>query len=169
MEIKAPLGDLDRARAAVARLGARAAGTMEQVDRYYELADGRRLKLRTVPGRAAELISYRRPETSGVRVSEYEVTPVRDGDACIVPRSRPLVIVRKCRELHLIDNVRVHLDAVDGLGSYLELEAVIDPAHDEATCRRQVADITRALGIADESLIRASYAELLLEAGTCRR
>jgi adenylate cyclase, class 2 len=169
VEIKAPLADFDGARAALVRLGARAAATMEQVDRYYELGEGRRVKLRTVAGRAAELISYRRPEASGVRVSDYEVTPVRDDEACLVPKTRPLVVVRKRRELHLVDNVRVHLDQVDGLGTFIELEAVIDAEHDEATCRRQVDEITAALGVGEASFIRASYAELLLEAGTVRR
>jgi adenylate cyclase class IV len=169
VEIKAPLDDLDAARVVLAGLGARPAGTIEQVDRYYELDGGRRVKLRTVPGRPAELISYRRPEDTGVRGSDYEVTPVRDGDTCTVPKTHPLVIVRKRRELHLIDNVRVHLDRVDGLGTFLELEAVIDAGHDEATCRRQVAAITSALGLGESSLIRASYAELLLESRTLRR
>ena len=61
----------------------------------------------------------------------------------------------------LIDNVRVHLDQVDGLGTFLELEAVVDAAHDDAACRAQVDRIMQALGLGDADLIRASYAELL--------
>src|SRR5207249_9546222 len=44
----------------------------------------------------------------------------------------------------LLDNVRIHLDEVDGLGRFLELEAVVDAAHDEAACRRRVVEITAA-------------------------
>ena len=163
LEIKVRVADLAPARATAARLGARPAGVEVQVDRYYELEGGSRLKLRTVPGRPAELIRYRRPECDAVRTSDYEVTPVRDADArrCLVPKTRPVVTVRKRREVLLLDNVRIHLDEVDGLGRFLELEAVVDAAHDEAACRRRVAEITAALGLREADFIRASYAELL--------
>src|SRR5439155_17837496 len=99
LEIKVRVADLAPARATAARLGARPAGVEVQVDRYYELEGGSRLKLRTVPGRPAELIRYRRPECDAVRTSDYEVTPVRDADArrCLVPKTRPVVTVRKRR------------------------------------------------------------------------
>src|SRR5882724_6639263 len=128
LEIKVRVADLAPARATAARLGARPAGVEVQVDRYYELEGESRLKLRTVPGRSAELIRYRRPESDAVRTSDYEVTPVRDAQArrCLVPKTRPIVTVRKRREVLLLDNVRIHLDEVDGLGRFLELEAVVD-------------------------------------------
>jgi len=164
IEIKARLADLDAARAVVVGLGAIAHAVEQQTDRYYALDGGRRLKLRTVAGGRAELIDYARPEASGVRASDYTVTPVRDGDgSCAVPRGAPLVVVRKRREVLLIDNVRVHLDAVESLGTFLELEAVVDAAHDDAVCRAQVARLMRALGLGEADLIRASYAELSLE------
>ncbi len=163
LEVKARLPDLAAARATVARLGARPAGIEVQVDRYYELEGGWRVKLRSVRGRGAELIRYRRPETEAVRISDYEVTPVRDRAArrCLVPKGRPLVTVRKRREVHLLDNVRVHLDEVEELGTFLELEAVVDAAHDEAACSRRIGAITAALGLGEDAFIRASYAELL--------
>ena len=61
----------------------------------------------------------------------------------------------------MIDNVRIHLDDVDGLGTFLELEAVVDLAHDDDACRRQVAGLLDALGLATAVPIRASYGELL--------
>ncbi len=152
--------DLAAAGAVVRRLGARSQGIVEQIDRYYEVDVERRVKLRTVAGRGAELITYTRPEVDGVRVSTYQVTPVRDG-ACLVPKGRPKVLVRKRREVLLLDNVRVHLDDVDHLGTFLELEAIVDDAHDEAACRRQVDAITAALGVGDGDLLRASYADLI--------
>jgi predicted adenylyl cyclase CyaB len=109
------------------------------------------------------MIHYHRPEAEAVRASDYQVTPVRDAQnaACLVPKGEPLVVVRKQREVLLIDNVRVHLDAVDGLGTFLELEAVVDATHDDARCRAQVDDILAALGVAAGDLIRASYSDLL--------
>jgi adenylate cyclase class IV len=163
IEIKVRLRDPPAARAIALRLGAHAHGVERQTDRYYALDAGRRVKLRTIEGGRAELIEYSRPEVAGVRASDYTVTPVRDEQAgvCLVPSGRPLVIVRKRREIMLWDNVRLHFDDVDGLGTFLELEAVVDERHDDATCRQQVATLMDALGFGQEDLIRSSYAELL--------
>lgn len=163
VEVKARLADLDAARATAERHGARFAWRDRQVDRYYELAGGRRVKLRTCGRRPAELIRYDRPETSGVRPSEYEISPVRDAEAaaCLVPKTPPLVTVSKEREVWLADNVRIHLDRVDGLGTFLELEAVVDAAHDEAACTAQVHALLAALGVAEADCVRASYGDLL--------
>ena len=163
VEVKARLHRLDVAREDAERLGARFMWRDEQVDRYYEVGDARRVKLRTCGRAPAELIRYARPETAGVRASEYEVVPVRDEEAqaCLVPKTRPLVVVRKQRELWLLDNVRIHLDVVDGLGTFLELEAVVDAAHDEARCRAQVHALLPAFGIGETDCVRASYSDLL--------
>jgi predicted adenylyl cyclase CyaB len=163
VETKARLAGLEPARRIVEGLGARFVWIDDQVDRYYALDGDRRVKLRTCGRAPAELIRYERPEAAGVRTSAYEVLPVRDdaAEACLVPKTPPLVVVRKRRELWLLDNVRVHLDAVAGLGSFVELEAVVDAAHDEETCRAQVERLLAALGIAVADCIRASYGDLL--------
>lgn len=163
VELKARLADLGAARVVARRLGARYLATEGQVDRYYELGEGRRVKLRTSPGAPAALITYDRPETDRVRISDYRVTPVRDGDSglCLVPKTAPLVVVRKRREVHVLGNVRIHLDEVQHLGTFLELDANVDPAHDEAACRRRVAELAREFGLSETDGIRASYGSLL--------
>ena len=90
VEVKVAVSDLAVLRAAALAAGARRSGVERQTDRYYELDGGRRVKLRTRAGGAAELIRYDRPETAGVRASDYEVTPVRDpaAGACLVPARR---------------------------------------------------------------------------------
>jgi adenylate cyclase class IV len=165
IEIKVRIADLASARAVCARLGARPLGAEVQTDRYYAIDATRRLKLRTVSGRSAELIEYRRPETAGVRASDYSITPVRDAAAgvCLVPSGPPVVVVRKRREVLLWHNVRIHLDAVDGLGTFLELEAVVDERHDDAACRARVAELMDAFALRESDLIAASYADLVSE------
>jgi len=167
IEIKARLADLNAARVLAPRLGATLHAVEQQTDRYYVLDADRRVKLRVIRGGRAELIEYRRPESSAVRASDYTVTTVRDEAAglCLVPKGRPLVVVRKRREILLWDNVRIHLDEVDGLGTFLELEAVVDERHDEATCRSQVATLLDGLGLGEGDLIAASYADLLERRG----
>jgi adenylate cyclase class IV len=163
IEIKARVAALADARVIALALGAVPLASEEQTDRYYVVDGAHRLKLRTIAGGRAELVEYRRPEKSGVRASDYTVTPVRDERAgiCLVPKGEPLLIVRKRREILLWDNVRIHLDEVDQLGTFIELEAVLDEQHDESVCRDQVAYILRALGLSEDDLIRASYAELI--------
>jgi predicted adenylyl cyclase CyaB len=163
VEIKSRIEDIDVVRSAALAAGARPHAVEEQTDRYYVLDGGRRVKLRTFGGGRAELIEYDRPEVGGVRTSEYTVTPVRDDEAgaCLVPKGKPLVVVRKRREILLWDNVRIHLDRVEGLGSFLELEAVVDQRHDEARCGEQVAFLMRALGVDEAALLRLSYSDLL--------
>ncbi len=166
IEVKLACADLAAARAGALAAGAIPHAVEDQTDRYFEPSGGRRTKLRTRDGGAAELIAYDRPETAGVRPSDYEVTPGRDrGSArCLVPKGEPVAIVRKRREVLLLGNVRIHLDEVEGLGTFLELEAIVDPRHDDAECRRQVASLLDALGLAGAEPIRASYGELIRDA-----
>ena len=166
IEVKIPVADLDRLRDAAIALGATSVGIEEQTDRYYELVGGRRVKLRTRASGAAELIRYDRPETGGVRASDYEVTPVRDQETrlCLVPSEPAVAIVHKRREVLLLENVRIHLDDVERLGAFLELEAVVDREHDDGACHRQVAALLDALGLAAAEPIRASYGELIRDA-----
>jgi predicted adenylyl cyclase CyaB len=163
VEIKVAIPDLVGLRAAIARIGARWSEVQDQVDRYYVVAGAERVKLRTINGQAAQMIRYARPETAAARTSTYEVTPVRDDDAgqCVVPKGPPVVTVRKRREIWLRDNVRFHLDRVEGLSTFLELEAVLDAMHDETACRAQVDEIVAALALDPATFIRASYADLL--------
>jgi adenylate cyclase class IV len=165
IEIKVRIADMNQARAVCTSLGAHPLGTEEQTDRYYATDATRRLKLRTISGRPAELIEYRRPETAGVRASDYSIAPVRDATAgvCLVPSGPPLVMVHKRREVLLWHNVRIHLDIVDGLGTFLELEAIVDERHDDAACRAQVAELMGALALSESDLIAASYADLVSE------
>jgi adenylate cyclase class 2 len=167
IEVKLRLSDAGRVRAAAMAAGARSAGVEAQVDRYYELDGGRRVKLRTRGHGAAELIHYHRPEVAGVRVSDYAVMPVRDaaGTASLVPAGPAIAVVRKRREVLLLENVRIHLDEVDRLGAFLELEAVVDAQHDDAACRVQVDALLAVLGLTDAVPIRASYGELIREKG----
>ncbi|MBI3891933.1 MAG: class IV adenylate cyclase [Candidatus Wallbacteria bacterium] len=166
VELKAKVVSLDSVLQAARRLGATDEGVDEQVDRYYTVsADGReRVKLRTSSRKPAELVTYRRPEDSTVRASEYAITPVRNAaaQACLVPPGQPIVVVRKKRHLLLLDNVRVHLDEVEELGTFVELEAVVGPAHDETDCHSQVHRIAAALGLREEDRLATSYSDLLL-------
>ncbi|MBI4618485.1 MAG: CYTH domain-containing protein [Planctomycetes bacterium] len=131
---------------------------------------GERLKLRSSSRAPTVLIRYRRPEREGgVRPSDYEVTPVGEGSLpeTLSALGAPVVTVTKRRDLYLLENVRIHLDKVEGLGAFLEFEAVVGPRHPEDHCRRRVEELLREFGILEADLVSASYSDLLLAA--CER
>jgi predicted adenylyl cyclase CyaB len=163
IEIKARARDWTRIEAELARLEARDAGIETQHDIFYACERGR-LKLRVSSRDGAALIHYERSDAASVRPSDYSLLPVADAEAlrrllddALGRRGE----VRKRRHLYLVDNVRVHLDEVDGLGRFLELEAVVGPEHPEAQCRERAAELLERFVIAPEDQLSVAYLDLL--------
>ena len=163
VELKAvdpdPARTLERALA----LGAADHGVLVQRDTYFRVREGR-LKLREEEPGGAHLIAYSRPDAAEVRVSSYRVVPVPDPAglrAALAETDGVDVVVEKRRRLLLWETVRIHLDEVRGLGSFVELEAVAEPASDLHRERTQVAELRLLLDIRDESLREGSYADAL--------
>jgi predicted adenylyl cyclase CyaB len=163
-ELKARCSDLAAARERARAVATRWIGVDEQVDTYFQVAAGR-LKLRESSLAGAQLVPYLRPDAPAARRSDYVVIPVPEPE-----RTKALLaallgvrrVVRKRREIALAENVRIHLDRVEGLGDFVELEAVWDgdPAG-EAEQRTKVAVLCERLGIRDEDLVALSYEGLL--------
>jgi predicted adenylyl cyclase CyaB len=72
-----------------------------------------------------------------------------------------LAEVRKQRTLMLRRNVRLHLDRVEELGNFGEIEAVLREGESPVQFQAEVAEILAALGIATADLINQSYFELM--------
>ena len=162
LELKARCADLSAARDAVRALGAADAGELRQLDTYFVVPNGR-LKLRETDGTAAELIWYARGDSSSVRRSDYYVLPIPSAAETKDALSRALGVrgtVRKRRLLCLWENVRIHLDEVDGLGHFVEFEAVIDANEGETKSMRRVATLCEAMGVRDEDRVAVSYSDL---------
>jgi predicted adenylyl cyclase CyaB len=163
IELKARCPDLDAAREAARRLGAEFAGTLEQRDTYFVVPRGR-LKLRQTTGRGAELVAYTRDNAVEVRGSDYRLVPVPDPAALIAALASSLGVrgdVVKTRELWLWRRVRIHLDRVERLGTFLEFEAVLDPGEPDEAGHAKITQLRTALGMSDEDLIATSYSDLL--------
>ncbi|MEZ4381990.1 MAG: class IV adenylate cyclase [Nannocystaceae bacterium] len=165
LEIKARLRDRTRARAAAIELGARPSRVEAQRDTFFCAAKGR-LKLREIAGESAWLIGYDRGDRTAARISSYTLVEIADPQGLTEALAATVGIrgqVIKEREILLWRNVRIHLDAVQGLGDYLEYEAVLSDAagEDEASSARSLARLCATMGIADEDRVAVAYADLL--------
>ena len=165
LELKArdpdPPASLERALA----LGAADEGEIDQRDTYFSRARGR-LKLREQQPGGAELIAYRRDDEPGARESHYRRVGVAEPAAlgqALDAALGTLVVVTKRRRLLIWEDVRIHLDQVEGLGAFLELEAVAPPGSDLEPERRRVERLRSELGIEDAALVASSYSDLLLD------
>ena len=163
IELKARCNDLSAAAQAAIELGAHRVGELVQTDTYFHSPRGR-LKLREIEGQGAELIWYDRPNNSDFRASDYYVVAVSDAakmKAALTASMGLLVEVRKRRELLMFENVRIHLDHVDGLGTFVEFEAVLEQAVDQRVSLERLASLKSALHIHDQHCIDVSYSDLI--------
>ena len=164
LEIKARCEDLDSMRGRAVRIATQWIGVDHQVDTYFVTRSGR-LKLRESSLSGGELIPYVRPDGEAPKRSDYQVIPVEDPEGLKELLTGLLGVhrvVAKEREIWLYQNVRIHLDQVEGLGTFIELEAVFeDGADDETEQQLKVAFLRDTLGIPDEDLVAISYEALL--------
>lgn len=163
LEIKARCPDLASARKRLVDAGAVPHELLDQVDTYFHVSRGR-LKLRQIRGRIAQLIGYDRADQSGPRHSSFRIVEIPNPEALLSLLGNALSIrieVRKDREVLLWENVRIHLDEVDGLGTFIELEAVISSTVDEHDSPARLAHLCNLLHITPEETIGESYADLL--------
>ena len=160
IEFKARCADLQAVRNSLKELGVPLARRVRQVDTYFKVPSGR-LKLREIDSGEAQLVQYDRPDESAARACEYTVVPVKDAAGLKQALSLALgvrVVVDKVRELYLWDHTRVHLDTVEDLGTFLELETVVtDQTLEDA--RSECQRIKEALMIRAEDILPGSYAD----------
>ena len=162
IEIKSRLADLPTTRALVEAISDTPPQTLHQRDTFFRCSHGR-LKLREMEGQA-ELIFYTRPDSAAAKQSDYEITPVADPESLRGVLSRALGVTQtvvKTRLLYLIGQTRVHLDSVDGLGDFLELEVVLRPGQEVAQGEAIAADLMGRLRIRDDDLCSTAYADML--------
>ncbi len=145
---------------------------LRQRDTYFHARTGR-LKLREEDGAPAQLIAYERADVSGERTSHYRLIDVPDGEglkAALATTLGTKVVVTKRRRLFLWEgNVRIHLDAVDGLGNFIEFEAVASADSDLAREEDQSRRLRRAFEIDDADVIGGSYCDLMMRRATATR
>ncbi len=164
IELKAHDPDPARSLEVCRTLGAEDHGEILQRDTYFRVASGG-LKLRDErPGRS-HLIQFQRANEPQQRESRYRIIEVDDGailSAALADAIGIHVVVTKHRRLFLWREVRIHLDRVEHLGEFIELEAVAPSDSDLAHEHDLIVELRRAFGITDERLLAVGYADQLL-------
>ncbi len=163
VEIKARIEYIERTRRLVAELSDRGPETLQQTDTFFQVDLGR-LKLREFGNGTAELIYYTRPNLPGPKESQYQLAPVLAGSAMRKLLSRTLGvhgIVRKKRLVYWAGRTRVHLDEVEGLGNFLELEVVLTEQEPFESGVSEANRLLERLEIDTASLIPDAYIDLL--------
>jgi adenylate cyclase len=165
-EIKARVRDyaafLERASALSDGPGA----TLQQEDTFYRTESGR-LKLRKVDG-AGELIYYHRPDTAGASECDYDVARV-DYETTARVLGGALAVrgtVRKQRRLFMHGRTRIHVDRVEGLGDFAELEVILAPGESGEDGRAVAEGLMARLGIRAEDLVDCAYIDLIERRGS---
>lgn len=166
VEIKAKCSDQDHIRDYLKRNNANFKGTDHQIDTYLNILNGR-LKLREGDIENC-LIHYERSNQEGPKQSNvtlYNAAPDPSLKEVLVKSLGIKVVVDKKREIYFIENVKFHVDTVDGLGTFIEIEAIDMQGNiGRDKLQKQCQKYLNALGIKDKDLISASYSDLLLSA-----
>lgn len=164
VEIKARCSDLEPVRAALRRRRADFRGQDRQTDTYFRAPNGR-LKLRQGDIENS-LIHYARADQAGPKESVVTLCPLERGAplGSVLEAALGIVVtVRKRREIWFVGNVKIHLDEVEGLGTFVEIEAIdthctLGREHLEKQC----AELMALLGVRTEDLLERSYSDMLL-------
>jgi predicted adenylyl cyclase CyaB len=134
-----------------------------QEDIFFNVESGR-LKLRILTPDRAQLIYYTRPDQEGPKRSDYHISYSSDPENLrqVLELAYGIRgVVRKTRYLYLIGQTRIHLDDVEGLGQFMELEVVLEEGQSDAEGQKIAEDLMSALGVDGADLIEGAYIDLL--------
>jgi adenylate cyclase class IV len=166
IEIKARIESVEAVLPRAQALAGGAPELLVQDDSFFTVPHGR-LKLREFADGSAELIHYQRADTAQAKASDYVRVPVPDAAALRAALARACGLqgrVRKQRWLLIKGATRIHLDRVEGLGDFMELEVVLRDDQADAEGADVAEALMRELGLADAERLAGAYLDLLAAA-----
>lgn len=163
VEIKARVDGAGRLRAVVEEIADSGPVLIDQVYTFFNCVKGR-LKLRKFDASSGELIHYYRSDSHEPTGCNYEIFKTSEPDKLCGMLGEALGVrgvVRKRRTLYMCGQTRIHLDEVEGLGDFLELEVVLSDEQSVADGTAVAVSVMADLGIADEDLLDVAYIDMI--------
>jgi predicted adenylyl cyclase CyaB len=165
IEIKARIRDFDRLRQRAEQLSDVPLQIIDQEDTFFNTEKGR-LKLRVLAPDRAQLIYYTRPDQEGPKRSDYHIFETPDPEN--LKRVLELAygirgVVKKTRYLYLVGQTRVHVDDVEGLGQFMELEVVMQAGQSDAEGQVIAEGLMTSLGVERSDLLEGAYMDLIAQ------
>ncbi|KAH9496412.1 hypothetical protein Btru_012574 [Bulinus truncatus] len=169
VEIKARVGDMSGLIEKASSLAKDDGTLIEQEDTFFNVAHGR-LKLRTSAvnsaAQPAVLIHYDRPDQQGPKLSSYDMVQVDDADKMKSVLTAAVGVkgtVKKSRHLILLDQTRIHIDDVEGLGHFMELEVVLRDDQSEQDGQLIAQNIMDSLEVKKDDLLDCAYMDMIMQ------
>jgi len=167
VEFKSELRDPSLARGIARTLGATLAATLDQTDTYFRVAHGRLKKRESVHAdtgarEPTEFIFYDRANIARPKLSNFTIYTEDEAVQRFGTRPMPIwVVVKKRREVWMADHTRIHIDRVEGLGDFIECEALVSQKQTVVQCRGRNEEFRRAFLPATGEPIAVSYSDML--------
>ncbi len=163
IEVKARARDFAGIRQCAEGISDTPCQVIPQEDTFFRTSQGR-LKLRDLGAGRAQLIYYERPDQGGPKRSDYHIASISDVEhlkrvlelACGIRG-----VVKKTRYLYLVGQTRIHLDQVEGLGDFMELEVVMQEGQTDAEGQAIAEGLMQKLGVEKSDLLEGAYMDLL--------
>jgi len=162
IEIKSRVHDIEAMRRRVEEVSAEGWTLLHQEDTFFHCPNGR-LKLREQIGSEDELIFYQREDSPGPSVSAYHIFRTENSDSLrdLLTSALDIIgVVRKRRLVYLVDQTRIHLDVVEGLGEFAELEVVLGENRTVQEGEAIAERLMESLGISNDDRIEGAYLDL---------
>ena len=163
IEIKARVDNFEELKTRAEALSDQPLEIIPQEDTFFNTEKGR-LKLRVLAPDQGTLIYYERPDQDGPKRSDYHLAETRDPESLKHTLTLALGVrgvVRKTRYLYMVRQTRIHVDDVDGLGHFMELEVVMREGQTDVEGQAIAEDLMRRLGIREDALIEGAYMDLI--------
>lgn len=163
IEIKAHARKFDEIRSQAEKLSDIPVEIIPQQDTFFNVEHGR-LKLRVLAPDRGQLIYYNRPDQEGPKRSDYHIaeTPNPDNLKRVLELAYGIRgVVIKTRYLYLVGQTRVHLDDVEGLGRFVELEVVMEEGQSDAEGQEIAKGLMTDLGVEGSDLLEGAYMDMV--------
>ena len=163
IEIKARVRDFDEIRRRAESISDSPLVVISQEDIFFNVPQGR-LKLRILSPDRGQLIYYQRADQGGPKRSDYHISETTDSES--LKRVLELAygirgVVKKTRNLYLAGQTRIHLDDVEELGQFMELEVVLQEGQGDAEGQAIAEDLMASLGVESSDLLESAYMDLI--------